>query len=68
MSPAIAPPAILRIRDRGTDKEWARLRSLICETCGGIPPLGHTATDPTVKAVQLARFGLRADGHTLLEP
>ena len=68
ISSTVAPVVIRRLPASLWDHGWTRLGRLICERCGGILPVTSPDPDPSSKATQLARFGLRTDGHTLLEP
>ena len=52
----------------GLTHEWKRLGRLICKRCGLILPPVRCDSDHSSKATQLARFGLRTDGDTILEP
>jgi len=52
----------------GLTHEWNRLGRLICRRCGQILPPVKPDLDHSSKATQLARFGLRTDRDTILEP
>lgn len=63
-----APSQLARLRPTRLDPAWTRLTRLICHRCGAVLPGPRPDPDPSAKASQLARFGLRTDGDTLLEP
>lgn len=64
----VASAQASRLQVSGFDHEWIRLARLICERCGEILPDEAPNLDPSDKASQLERLGLRSDGDTLLEP
>lgn len=63
MAAAMARPDLIEMTH-----EWNRLGRLICKRCGLVLPPLSCDSDDSSKSDQLARFGLRTDGDTILEP
>lgn len=50
------------------EREWARLRPVLCSGCGGVLPEADLTGTMLGKISQLARFGLVDGSRPLLEP